>query len=138
MQVDGRNLSGRRTPFARFPAGDYFTMPYGLVAIMAERRVASNGWPVMAALCRRIFDSGVLGRCGRDEVAELTGLTYSQIARGMAELRQKEIIVPVIRKTAEGYRHLDRSNFGHVAQYCIAQDIWARIEKESSEESTGT
>lgn len=135
MQIDGQDLSGRRTPFAKFSPGSYFTMPFGLVAAMAERRVASNGWPVMAALCRRIYASGVLGRCGREEMAKLTGLTYSQIARGMAELRQKEIIVPVIRKTAEGYRHLDRSNFGHVAQCCIARDIWDLIGQEVAGEN---
>ena len=132
MQVDRRNLSGRNNPFAKFSAGGYFTMPYGLVEIMAKRRVASNGWPVMAALCRRIYANGVLGRCGREEIAKLTGLTYSQIARGMSELRQKEIIVPVIRKTAEGYRHLDRSNFGHIAQYCISRDIWESIGMEDT------
>lgn len=110
-------------------------MPYELVSVMAERRVASNGWPVMAALCRRIYANGVLGRCGREEIAKFTGLTYSQIARGMAELRQKEVIVPVIRKTVEGYRHLDRSNFGHVAQYCIAQDVWTCIDKADDGDS---
>ena len=116
MQVDRRNLSGRNNPFAKFSAGGYFTMPYGLVEIMAKRRVASNGWPVMAALCRRIYANGVLGRCGREEIAKLTGLTYSQIAR----------------KTAEGYRHLDRSNFGHIAQYCISRDIWESIGMEDT------
>jgi hypothetical protein len=45
----------------------------------------------------------------------------------MAELRGKGIIVPVIRKTKDGSRHLDRSAYGHVAQYCITRDLWNAI-----------
>lgn len=125
MQVDGREVGGGKDVFARFEPGGYCTIPYFLVKEMAERRVASNGWPVMMALCRRIYADGRLGKCNRDEIRSYTGLTYAQIARGMAELRDKGIIVPVTRKTAQGYRHPDRSNFGHVAQYCISRKLWS-------------
>ena len=125
MQVHGREVGSDRNEFARFEPGGYCTIPYFLVKEMAERRVASNGWPVMMALCRRIYADGRLGKCSRDEIRRCTGLTYAQIARGMAELRDKGIIVPVTRKTAQGYRHPDRSNFGHVAQYCISRKLWS-------------
>lgn len=130
MQVDRASL-GAHDPFARFPSGAFSTVPAGLVRAMAERRVASNGWPVMIALCRRIYADGTLDRCGREEIAAMTGLGYRQVARGMAELRDKGLIVPVVRKNSRGYRHPDRSNFGHVAQYCIARDVWARVKAAS-------
>jgi hypothetical protein len=125
MQVDRREVGGGKNEFARFGPGEFCTIPYFLVREMAERRVASNGWPVMMALCRRIYSDGRLGKCSRDDIRGYTGLTYAQIARGMAELRDKGIIVPVTRKTAQGYRHPDRSNFGHVAQYCISRKLWS-------------
>lgn len=125
MQVDRREVGGGKKEFARFGPGEFCTIPYFLVREMAERRVASNGWPVMMALCRRIYSDGRLGKCSRDDIRGYTGLTYAQIARGMAELRDKGIIVPVTRKTAQGYRHPDRSNFGHVAQYCISRKLWS-------------
>ncbi len=46
----------------------------------------------------------------------------------MRELRDKGIIIPVIRTNAEGYRHPDLSNYGHVVRYCICRDIWALVE----------
>ena len=40
----------------------------------------------------------------------------------------------MIRTNAEGSRHPDRSNCGHVARYCICSDIWALVElKETGE-----
>lgn len=52
----------------------------------------------------------------------------------MTELRDKGIIAPVIRTNAEGYRHPDRSNYGHIARYCICRDIWSLVElKETGE-----
>ncbi len=30
---------------------------------------------------------------------------------------------PVIRTNAEGYCHLDHSNYGYIARYCICCDI---------------
>ena len=56
-------------------------------------------------------------------------------------LRDKNIIVPVVRKTADGFRKLDRSNYGHVAQYCITRDIWKLVSldegsKDASQQSS--
>ena len=94
---------------------------------MARAQIGRNGWPVMVALCHKIYANGRLGRASSDEIARRTGLTYTQISRGMRELRDKGIIAPVIRKTKEGYRRPDRSAYGHVAQYCITRDLWAAI-----------
>ena len=55
------------------------------------------------------------------------GQLAQQVTRGMAELRDKGVIAPVVRRTAAGRRVPDRSNFGHVAQYCITRDVWARV-----------
>ena len=60
------------------------------------------------------------------------GQLVCQVARGMAELRERGVIVPVMRRTADGRRAPDRSNFGHVAQYCIAREVWAKVATEPS------
>ena len=86
----------------------------------------------MVALCRKVYTDGRLGRVSAKEISERTGLTAYQVARGMAELREKGVIVPVVRRNSEGVRRPDRSNFGHVAQYCIARDVWQRVETDAS------
>ena len=55
----------------------------------------------------------------------------------MTELRDKGFIIPVKRKTEQGYCKPGRSNTGHVARYCIAPDVWEMIgfETEASSES---
>lgn len=116
-------------PFARYPSQTYSVLPDGLLRAMVEKGVGRNGWAVMMALCHVVYGDGILGRMPAKCVAEITGLTEYQIARGMTELRNKKIIVPVMRTTAEGYRHHDRSNLGHVAQYCICKDVWNQIER---------
>ena len=123
-----------RDAFARFAPLSYATVQEGLTRAMASARVGSNGWPVMVALCHKIYADGRLGRASADEIARRTGLTHAQIMRGMRELRDKGIIVPVIRKTKEGYRHPDRSAFGHVAQYCITRDLWGVISAGQSDD----
>ncbi|MEE0246759.1 hypothetical protein [Ellagibacter isourolithinifaciens] len=83
---------------------------------------------MMVALCCKVYADGRLGRASAEEIASRSGLSRYQISRGMTELRGKDIIVPVVRKTADGFRKLDRSNYGHVAQYCITRDVWSDIE----------
>lgn len=87
---------------------------------------------VMIELCRSTYADGRFGRVSALDISEDTCLTLNQVARGMTELREKKIITPVIRTTKEGYRHPDRSNFGHVAQYCFTKEVWALIEKEET------
>jgi|GEM_PF-1133203 len=128
MQVRRDEVAGGLDPFARYPASTFATVPGGLACLMAEKRVGRNGWAVMVALCRRVYADGRLGRTPAAEIAEASGLTAYQVARGMKELRDKGIIAPVTRKTAQGYRHPDRSNYGHVAQYRFTKKAWARIE----------
>lgn len=55
----------------------------------------------------------------------------------MTELRNKGLIVPVIRRNSEGYRRPDRSNFGHIAQYCITRDVWASVRLLEDEGADG-
>ena len=124
--------------FARYPSRSYTVMPDELLVELIERKVGRNGWAVMIALCHKIYADGRLGRTPAAEISERTGLTRAQIARGMMELRDKGIIAPVIRKTADGYRHPDRSNYGHVAQYCITRDLWAKMsDGPSSSDQSG-
>ena len=103
--------------------------------LLVEKRVGRNGWAVMVALCRKVYADGRLGRTPAAEIAEASGLTAYQVARGMKELRDKGIIAPVTRKTAQGYRHPDRSNYGHVAQYRFTKKAWARVETAPIEPS---
>lgn len=114
--------------FARYPSLTYSTIPEGLLLALVRKQVGRNGWAVMVALCRKVYADGRLGRASAEEIASCLGLSRYQIARGMTELRGKGIIVPVVRKTADGFRKLDRSNYGHVAQYCITSDVWNGIE----------
>ena len=114
--------------FARYPSLTYSTIPEGLLLALVRKQVGRNGWAVMVALCRKVYADGRLGRASAEEIASCSGLSRYQIARGMTELRGKGIIVPVVRKTADGFRKLDRSNYGHVAQYCITSDVWNDIE----------
>ncbi|WP_282710909.1 hypothetical protein [Lancefieldella sp. Marseille-Q7238] len=115
-------------PFARSNPGRYTTLAQEAARVMARRRMGADGWPVMLALCNRIYADGELGTYGREEISTFTGLTYRQIVRGMSELREKDIIAPVIRKV-DGYCRLDHSIHGHVARYYICRDIfWALVE----------
>lgn len=130
MQVGRRGLSGARkeSTFALYAKQSFTILPDALVGVLVARQVGRNGWAVMAALCHAIFSDGRIGVMSSNEVCARTGLTKYQVARGMTELRDKGIIAPVIRTNAEGYRHPDRSNYGHVARYCICRDIWALVE----------
>ena len=120
-------------PFARYPPRSYTTMPDGLIVEMIERKVGRNGWAVMAALSHRIYGDGKLGRVSAAELSKSFRLTPRQVAHGMEELRSKGVIVPVVRKGADGAWTPDRSRFGHVAQYCITKDVWAAVELASCE-----
>lgn len=127
-------IASNADPFARFHTQTYTVLPDALIAALVEKGIGRNGWAVLAALCHRIYTDGRLGRASAQSISETTGLTKYQIARGMTELRNERIIVPVIRKTQEGYRHPDRSNFHHVAQYRICKDIWEAVKFREEDE----
>lgn len=95
---------------------------------MVGRRVGRNGWVVMVALCRKLYKDGCFGMSSSKEMAAFTGLSAYQIARGMTELREKGLIVPLIVKDVDGRRRPDRSSSGHVARYCVARSIWETVE----------
>ena len=141
MPVGRGGLNQGKDVFARYPSLTYSTIPEGLMLALLSKQVGRNGWAVMVALCRKVYADGRLGRASAEEIARRSGLTRYQIARGMTELREKNIIVPVVRKTADGFRKLDRSNYGHVAQYCITRDIWKLVSldegsKDASQQSS--
>ena len=141
MPVGRGAVGSGKDAFARFEPLTYATVQKELTKAMVEKQVGRNGWAVMIALCHKIYADGRLGRASAEEIARRSGLTRYQIARGMTELREKNIIVPVVRKTADGFRKLDRSNYGHVAQYCITRDIWKLVSldegsKDASQQSS--
>lgn len=70
------------------------------------------------------------------EISRRTGLTTRRVAHGMAELRDKGVIVPVLRRGADGAWRPDRSRFGHVAQYRIADDVWMTVNLQPHDEQT--
>jgi hypothetical protein len=115
-------------PFARYPSCTYTTMQDGLIVELIARKVGRNGWAVMAALCHRVYSDGKLGRVSAEELSRSFKLTPRQVAHGMEELRSKGVIVPVVRKRADGVLVPDRSRFGNVAQYCISKDVWSSVE----------
>ncbi|MBR0404307.1 MAG: hypothetical protein IJI68_03750 [Eggerthellaceae bacterium] len=117
-----------RVAYARFAPLSYATVQEGLTRAMASAQVGRNGWPVMVALCHRVYADGTLGRASADEIAGRTGLTRAQVARGMAELRGKGIVEPVERRDGEGFSRPDRPAWGHVARYRISADVWAAME----------
>ena len=137
MPVGRGAVGSGKDAFVRFEPLTYATVQRELTKAMVEKQVGRNGWAVMIALCHKIYADGRLGRTPAAEISERTGLTRAQIARGMMELRDKGIIAPVIRKTADGYRHPDRSNYGHVAQYCITRDLWAKMSDGPSSSDQG-
>ena len=122
----------------RYPPFTYAMMPDGIVKALVDKRVGRNGWAVMSALCRRVYEDGKLGRASAREISAFTGLTAYQVARGMTDLREKGIIVPVIKKDADGRRWADRSVKGYVAQYCIDRDTWAAVELLSEGQTGGS
>lgn len=101
------------SPYARYEA-PYSTMPTALMRVLVRKGVGRNGWAVMAALCCGVHEDSTIDRRSAASVCEMTGLTRNQVARGMAELREKGVIVPVMRTNAAGYAHPDRSNFSRI------------------------
>ena len=131
MPQESKPLRRGSDTFARYPNFTYATIQDGLARVMVEKEVGRNGWAVMVALCRTVYYDGRLCRVGAAEISERFGLTKNQIARGMTELRNKGIIEPIMRTTEKGYRHRDRSTFGHVAQYRFTWEVWHRIDADN-------
>lgn len=50
-------------------------MPEGIVAELVVRRVGRNGWAVMVALCRKLYEDGCFGASSAKEIAAFTGLS---------------------------------------------------------------
>ena len=119
--------------YVRYPKQTYATIPDGLIKICAAKKIGRNGWIVLTTLCKAVYSDGRFARIGSAEQMKLTGLNANQVGRGMKELRDAGIIEAVERTTANGYRHKDRSNFGHIAQYRFTKHAWDLIQKEVTE-----
>ena len=117
----------------RFPAGRLIGRNAGADRLLVEMKVGRNAWPVMLALAVGVHENRVLDIRSADAIMSLTGLEAEQVARGMRELREKGVIVAVIKKTREGTRRADRSCFGHVAQYCFTPEAWEAISPSLAE-----
>lgn len=117
----------------------YSSLSPRLIQLMVSKGVGRNGWAVMAALCMGVHTDRTFDMKPASRIAELTGLTEKQVSRGVAELRQLNIIVPITQKAKDGTRHIDRSCFGHVATYCFTRDAWQLIESgfKSREQQDG-
>lgn len=88
---------GGYSPYARYQP-PYATVPMGLVRLLVDKGVGRNGWAVMAALSCGVHENGVLDVQSAASACEMTGLTRNQVARGMAELRDKGVIAPCPRR----------------------------------------
>lgn len=64
---------GVQDAFVRFPSQSYATIQKELTKAMAQKQVGRNGWPVMVALCYKIYADGRLGRTSANEIARRTG-----------------------------------------------------------------
>lgn len=137
MQGEKSRDVGRLDRYAQYPPLGFSVMPQGLVAELAARRVGRNGLIVMMDLCRQVYDDGSLGIAPARDVSRRTGLTAYQIARGMAELRDKGVIEPVTVRCRDGERRPDRSTHGHVAQYRIAHGVWSGVELSTGNDAQG-
>ena len=131
MPHESKALRRGSDTFAHYPNFTYATIQDGLARVLAEKKVGRNGLIVMIALCRTVYYDGRLCRVGAEEMSDRFGLTKNQIARGMTELRDKGIIEAVMRTTKQGYRHRDRSTFGHIAQYRFTWEVWQEIEVDN-------
>jgi hypothetical protein len=133
MSPRNREVKRGKDCYVRYPKLTYATLQDGLTRILIEREVGRNGWAVIAILSKAVYYDGRFRPIGAEEMSRQFGLTKAQISRGMAELRDKGIIMPVTITTARGYRKPDRSNFGHVAQYRFTSEVWREIEREPEE-----
>ncbi len=116
--------------------GRFTTIPLGLIAFLARVQVGRNGLAVIMSLCRCIYDDGSFGRRSCKSICEDTGLTPAQVSRGMAELKEKLVIEPVIVWSGDGSPNPDRSNFGHVARYMFTPEVMQYISDDMATEGS--
>ena len=128
MESQGSGVRRGSDTFTHYPNFSFATIQNGLIRYCVERELGRNGRAVLLALCHTVYYDGRFRTTSAKEISERTGMRKSQIARGMAELRDKKIIEPVMRTTSNGYRHKDRSTFGHVAQYRLTWDAWQSMD----------
>lgn len=105
----------------------YASLSPEMVQLLVSKGVGRNSWAVMVALSSGIHSDRTLDLKPAQAIARSTGLSEKQVSRGMAELKAKNIIAPVIRKSRDGTRRVDRSCFGHVATYCFTKEAWESI-----------
>ena len=129
MPHEESQIANQRDRYVRYPKLTYATIQSGLAKVLVRVGVGRNGWAVMCALCSQVLADGRIGVMSSKRIQEWSGLSEKQVARGMAELREKRIIEPVMRTTYDGFRNKDRPSFRHVAQYRFTKPAWDLIEK---------
>lgn len=102
-------------------------MPFGLIEYMARVQCGRNAWAVMACLSQQMYADGKLGMRPREAIAGATGLTEAQVSRGMADLKERLVIEPVVRWNSRGKEVRDKSSFGHVARYQLTKEAWSYV-----------
>jgi hypothetical protein len=132
MQGEKRRDVSAMARYAQYPPLGFSVVPQKLISELNARRVGRNGLFVMMDLCRQTYEDGALGIAPARDVSQRTGLTAYQVARGMAELRDKGIIEPVTVRGRDGIKRPDRSTHGHVARYRIAHDVWDGVQLDSA------
>ena len=128
MQGEKRRGVSAMARYAQYPPLGFSVVPQGLVMELGARRVGRNGLIVMIDLCRQVYEDGAIGRTPARDMSDRTGLSAYQVARGMAELRDKGVIEPVTVRGRDDVRRPDRSTHGHVARYRISDDVWKQVE----------
>ena len=127
-------MAAKRAEFAHYPKLTYATIQDGLLRVAQEKDLGKNGLKVLICLCRCVYADGKLGIMGSEAMQRVSGMTRIQVMHGMEELRRKEIIIPVVKRTKAGAYRADKSMTNHVAQYRFTRQVWDRIETQPQRE----
>ncbi|WP_172135279.1 hypothetical protein [Adlercreutzia sp. ZJ473] len=123
-------IDGGKQEAIRYRSGRFATIPASLIEFLVRVKVGRSGFAVIASLCRYVTPNGTFKAFSREKMSRETTLTPAQVSRGMAELKEKLVIEPVPRASADGRWRPDRSNFGHVATYRFTDECWRFISRD--------
>ena len=77
-------------------------IPDVLIRILHEKDVGTNGMKVMLALAKHTRIDGTFYAVSAANIAKSTGMNTDQVNRGKSELKEKEIIAPIMVKDRFG------------------------------------
>ncbi len=125
-----QQLGNASNEAVKYQSGRFSTIPVSLIKFLVLVKVGRNAMAVIMTLCRHVRPDGSFAKLSRAKMAAETTLTHEQIARGMAELKQKLVIEPISFVSADGTIKQDRSNFRHVATYRFTKEAWNYIQRD--------